>query len=126
MLVLDAFSSDAIPVHLLTREAFDTYARHLKPDSIIAVHVSNRNLDLIPVVAGAMDHLRADMVYIRWSQEPMPFGFHSSSWLLLTHNREFLNSPAILSRAQKPDSPNPTRPMLWTDDYASIFPLIRN
>ncbi|HMK65035.1 MAG TPA: fused MFS/spermidine synthase, partial [Thermodesulfobacteriota bacterium] len=52
LLAVDAFSGDAIPVHLLTREAFGEYFRHLKPDGILAVHVSNMYLDLIPIVAG--------------------------------------------------------------------------
>ena len=53
ILALDAFSGDAIPVHLLTREAFEIYLRHMKPGGIIAVHISNRHLDLEPVVAGS-------------------------------------------------------------------------
>src|SRR5262249_5410082 len=116
LLVLDAFTSDAIPVHLLTAEAFDTYARHLKPDGVIAIHVSNRNLDLIPVVAGAMEHLNMDMIYIHWSQHPMPFGFYSSSWLLMTRNHDFLDSPAVRSRASRPDSDSQGQSILWTDD----------
>jgi hypothetical protein len=124
LLVLDAFSSDSIPVHLLTIEAFDIYARHLKAGGVIAVHVSNRNLDLIPVVMGAMEHLEMDMVYIHWTREPMPFGLHHSSWLLLTHNRDFLNLPPILSRAERPDRES-DRTVVWTDDYASVFPLLR-
>ena len=56
VLALDAFSSDAIPVHLLTEEAVEIYLRHLKPDGVLAVHVSNRYLDLEPVVANLAGH----------------------------------------------------------------------
>ena len=51
MLVIDAFAGDAIPVHLLTREAFDIYWRHLKPDGVLAVHISNQYLNLAPIVS---------------------------------------------------------------------------
>jgi len=122
LLVLDAFSSDSIPIHLLTREAFDTYARHLKPDGAIAVHVSNQHLDLIPVVIGAMDHLNMDMVYIHWDHDPMPFGLHPSSWLLMSHNQEFLRSKEVFSRTERPES---VKPIIWTDDYASLLPLLK-
>jgi spermidine synthase len=125
VLVLDAFSSDSIPVHLLTREAFDTYAAHLKPDGVIAVHVSNRHLDLIPVVAADMAHLTMDMVYLYWTEDPMPFGFHSSRWLLMSHNRAFLQSEPIAARASRPDSPFADRLIAWTDDYASLLPIIK-
>src|SRR5205807_5602010 len=61
VLALDAFSSDAIPVHLLTVEAFKTYLRHLKPDGVLAVHISNRYLDLVPVVQQAARHLSLEV-----------------------------------------------------------------
>ncbi|HTB81720.1 MAG TPA: fused MFS/spermidine synthase [Opitutaceae bacterium] len=125
LLVLDAFSSDAVPVHLLTKEAFDTYARHLKPGGVIAVNVSNVNLDLIPVVTGDMEHLNMDMVYIHWTKDPMPFGFHSSGWLLMTHDRVFLESPAIFSHTQRPDSPLASETITWTDDHASVFRILK-
>ena len=65
ILALDAFSSDAIPVHLLTRESFAIYLKHMKPDGVIAVHTSNRNLDLRPVVENLADyfHMRAATIF---------------------------------------------------------------
>ena len=64
LLVLDAFSSDSIPTHLLTQEAFDVYLRHLAPQGAVALHVSNRNLDLAPVVYGLAEHFKLDAVQI--------------------------------------------------------------
>src|SRR5439155_19312438 len=61
VLALDAFSSDAIPVHLLTVEAFKTYLRHLKPGVVLAVHISNRYLDLVPVLQQAARHLSLEL-----------------------------------------------------------------
>ena len=62
LLVLDAFSGDSIPIHLLTQEAFDIYLRHLAPEGALAVHVSNRHLDLAPVVYGLAEHFELDAV----------------------------------------------------------------
>ena len=125
MLVLDAFSSDAIPVHLLTQEAFTSYLRHLKPGGVIAVHTSSKHLDLFPVVFGAVEHLRMGMVYIPWGADPLPWGLCASQWILMTRSREFLFAPSINSRARRPASPSATTPISWTDDYASLFQIIR-
>ena len=65
MLAVDAFSSDAIPVHLITREALGVYLQHVKPDGIVAFHVSNRFLDLIPVVARLAQEHGAHVVLVR-------------------------------------------------------------
>ena len=64
VLVLDAFNSDAIPTHLLTREAFEIYFRHLKPDGVIAVHISNRHLNLIPVMVSMTKQFRCLIINI--------------------------------------------------------------
>ena len=65
VLAVDAFSSDAIPVHLITREALGVYLKHVKPDGIVAFHVSNRFLDLVPVVARLASEHRAHVVIVR-------------------------------------------------------------
>jgi len=124
LLVLDAFSSDAIPVHLITREAFSTYLRHLKTDGIIAVHVSNRYLNLFPVILGASLNFRLAMTYIDWNEDPMPLWYQSSKWILLSRNAEFLNSDPIRQAASLVP-PHSTDPLLWTDDYASLFKIVK-
>ncbi len=84
MLAVDAFSSDAIPVHLLTREAFVLYFRHLKPDGVLAVHVSNKHLDLTPVVKLAAVSLGKDARIVDTDDEANDvFG---STWVLVTAN----------------------------------------
>src|SRR6266852_1300714 len=83
VLALDAFSSDAIPVHLLTVEAFKTYLRHMKPGGILAVHISNRYLDLVPVVQQAARHLSLEVRQVENDDED-DAGVYRSDWMLLS------------------------------------------
>ena len=87
LLALDAFSSDAIPVHLLTREAFEIYERHMKPDGIIAVHISNRYLDLEPVVVNLARHSTTSWP-LSYDENDEEWWVYSSTWMLLTRNDE--------------------------------------
>ena len=90
VLVLDAFSGDAIPVHLLTVEAFAIYLRHLAPEGIIAVHISNRHFDLRPVVEAiaAHDHLATAAIH----SDETSYGGFSSLWVLVTPDRKLLEA----------------------------------
>src|SRR5208282_3940080 len=83
VLVLDAFTSDAIPVHLLTREAFEIYLRHMNPGGIIAVHISNRHLDLEPVVVGLAKGFDLQMVCRETTPDTYGIDFNTE-WILLT------------------------------------------
>src|SRR6185369_2294487 len=83
ILAVDAFSSDAIPVHLLTREAVELYFRHLKPAGILALHISNRYLDLEPVCEGSAQALGKLAMVVDDDGEEAPY-FSSSTWVLLT------------------------------------------
>ena len=122
-LAIDAFSSDAIPVHLLTREAFTIYLDHLKPNGVIAVHISNRHVNLYPVVEAAAQSLGLPMVCIDWHVRPMPAWDEPSRWILLSRDRQFLGSaPIRMAATGRP--PNTPHPVLWTDDYASLFSVI--
>jgi hypothetical protein len=123
LLILDAFSSDTIPVHLLTEEAFTLYLRHLKPDGAIAAHLSNRFLDLLPVMRGVAARLNLQLVHIEWPGDPRLWWLHSSSWALLSRNREFLRAGPILSAAG-PAVTNSASVTLWTDDYTSPLYLL--
>jgi hypothetical protein len=120
ILVLDAFSSDAIPVHLLTREAFEIYLRHMNPGGIIAVHISNRNLDLEPVVVGLADWFHLRMVSRETSTDAEGILF-STQWILLTNNEEFLATPEVQDGAEEITA----RPCYWTDDFSNLFTIIR-
>lgn len=125
VLVVDAFSSDSIPLHLITREALGVYARALAPDGVLLMHISNRYLDLRPVVAA----LGADRGWSAWlrddSGNPAP-GINRSYWVALARDR------ARLARLAAHDPAHPwtvlkPRPgaAVWTDDRSSILPYVR-
>lgn len=121
LLALDAFSSDAVPMHLMTREAFATYGRVLGKRGLLLVHISNRYLDLEPVVAGTARGWMA----ARLSYQPERSGREetASDWIALTRD------PAVLATLIGDGSewlPLPNqKPVPWTDDYASILPVLR-
>ena len=129
LLALDAFSGDAIPVHLLTREAFELYARHLKTNGIIAVHISNRYLDLEPVIVNLARHFNYKLAVISYDEDDVDeevesdWWMYSSTWVLLTHSEEIVNSPAISSAASALKT-NAVKIPLWTDDFASLFQVM--
>ena len=121
VLVIDAFSGDAIPVHLLTREAFALYARHLKPDGILAVHISNRHLDLAPVVADAAAFLHYDAREVLTDDDDDRYCFNTR-WVLISAAPRFFDRPQFEASLRPP--PNPAlRP--WTDDYSNILSVLK-
>jgi MFS family permease len=115
VLVLDAFSSDAIPIHLLTREAFAVYLRHLAPNGVLAVHMSNLHFDLRPVIEASADAHHLAMVTI--DSEATNYGGIGSNWELLSPNADALKTVWI----RKGASATSVRRVLWTDDHASLF-----
>jgi len=122
VLAIDAFSSDAIPVHLLTREALDVYlARLARPDGILAIHISNRNLDLAPVVKGLAQAGRlASTVIDVEKKDDTNWG---STWVLLARDRSVLDRSGLLTPSSLP---KPTRNVrLWTDDYSNLFQVLK-
>ena len=125
VLVLDAFSSDSIPMHLLTREAFEIYFRHLKRDGVIAVHISNQHLNLLPVTMGLAKHFRLMIMDIAWDEPSRPWWFSSSNWVVMSRNETFMTSKSVLSHAVLMSHQDTDNPILWTDDYASLLPIIR-
>lgn len=120
VLAVDAFSSDSIPVHLLTREAFQLYLRRLDEESgVLALHVSNRYLDLVPVVWRLAQELGLAGVVIESPKGEMEW---ESTWVLLARSRKTLAASAITAAA----SPKvPTAGPLWTDDYSNLFQVLR-
>jgi hypothetical protein len=122
VLVLDAFSGDSIPAHLLTKEAFEIYRPHVAPGGVIAVHITNRYLYLAPVIKGLAEHFGLDTVRIDTPRDDSRAIGHSD-WMMLTNNQDFL-------RAVKPSPPEKagddfTVP-LWTDKYNNLFQILRN
>jgi hypothetical protein len=120
VLAIDAFISDAIPTHLLTTEAFATYRRHLKPDGVLAVHVTNRYIDLAPVVAAAAASWHATAKMFAVSDNPDLDG-NSSDWILITSRPDFFSQPELSDADELP----PAIPMAWTDDYSSVWRQMR-
>jgi spermidine synthase len=118
VLAIDAFSSDAIPIHLLTKEAFQTYWQHLREGGILVVHISNRFLNLQPVVrrlAAEAGH-RAMLVS---NSDDDAHGISASSWVIVTSNDEFLELNEI-QRAKNDWHDG----LLWTDDFSSVFEIL--
>jgi hypothetical protein len=128
VLVVDAFNGDLVPFHLLTKEAFELYLKHLRgQDSIIAVHVSNRTMDLASVIAKEAEHfhLRAAYVIAPGNQNPMvPDGlFLTNHWILLSRTSRVLSLPAI-SQVSSPIPVGHVVP-LWTDDHSNLLQILR-
>jgi hypothetical protein len=119
LIALDAYISDAVPVHLLTREAAEMYLAHLDHGGLIALHISNRHLDLGPVVAALADAL--GLVCLDQNATPSPSaaarGASPSHWAILARRREDLGALADDPRWHPPGP----RRVLWTDDAASIM-----
>jgi hypothetical protein len=125
LLVLDAFSSDAIPVHLMTREALDLYLRRLDADGLLAFHISNRHLDLQPVLA-ALAAERGLVALVRRDSrttEASERGQFPSEWLVMARRRESFASLASDPRWETPPVPAGTR--IWADDYSDILAVLR-
>ena len=124
VLVLDAFSGDAIPAHLLTMEAFKIYEKHLRKDGIIAIHISNRYLNLYPVVAGLAEGNGYGMVCIDTDYGDS-FGQDeaSSSWCLMTTDRAFIKQPSIQALSSD-DYYNDASPIQWTDQYSNLLEVL--
>ncbi|MGH8759294.1 MAG: spermidine synthase [Burkholderiales bacterium] len=121
VLLVDAFSGDSVPIHLLTREAFAQYFRHLKPNGVLAVHITNRFLDLRPVVKTAADHFAKDVRLVDSDGIPEKLVLRSR-WALMSSDAAFFKHPA-LSSATTLDVQSNFRP--WKDDYSSIFSVMK-
>jgi hypothetical protein len=116
LLILDAFSSDAIPVHLLTREALQIYLSKLSADGVLAFHISNRHLDLRPVLGA----LAADLGLTAYGQIDAVMdraaGHMSSSWLVMARDARAVSALASDSRWTRPQAGSD----VWTDDYSNV------
>lgn len=122
LLVLDAFSGDTMPLHLLTKEAFEIYLKHLKQDGIMAINVSNRYFDLDLEVYRLADEFNLGTALIEDRGDAIQS--YDSIWMLLTRERDFLNLPAIAARsAQRPSIP--TSLPVWTDDFSNLLQILK-
>lgn len=124
LLIIDAFSGDAVPTHLLTREAFEVYLNHLKPNGILAMHITNTHLDLYPVVHKLADHFGCShrRIYHPGNYNKL---LYRTYYMLITQDEQFLSQ----TQDQIKDLPDYLRrerqvPM-WTDDYTNLTSLLR-
>ena len=121
VLAVDAFSSDSIPVHLLTKEAMQLFFRHLAPGGILAVHISNRYLDLAPVVQGESDAL-GKMARLVDTEDETAQDVFAATWVLVTSPESgFDESVMSASTPIKPER----KVRLWTDDYSNLFQILK-
>jgi hypothetical protein len=137
LLVVDAFNSDSVPVHLLTKEAMALYLHRLRPDGLLLVQISNFSLDLTPVVMGLADHFH--LYGARFTsprpgyvadpateQFPLPGIGHfvtGAQWIVLSRGQSFFEQPEVIERMDRDVSFAPVP--LWTDDYSNLFRVLR-
>ena len=121
VLVIDAFSSDAIPVHLITREAMMVYLKHVKPDGVIAFHVTNRFLRLAPVVKRIADEFGLASALIIDDADDSDLA--KTDWMLVTRNAARLKVEPIAGAASEIPAINGLR--LWTDDFNNLFQILK-
>lgn len=121
VLVVDAFSGDAIPLHLLTTQALALYRRHLAPGGIIAFHISNRHVDLEPPVALLAQSAGMHVAAITTPSNDERNEF-TATWMLLSENADFFAQPEIARAAHQPGTIPGLRP--WTDDFSSLLPVL--
>jgi spermidine synthase len=124
LLAVDAFSSDAIPVHLITREALAVYLRHVKPDGIVAFHVSNRFLNLVPVVGRIAQENGAHAVLITDSGDDGEEDHTVTDWVLVSRDPAALKAPQI--EAASPEAPEEKAGWrTWSDDYSNLVQILK-
>jgi hypothetical protein len=122
VLVLDTFSSDSIPVHLVTKEAFALYLKHLAPDGMIAAHVTNLHLDLQPVFWQLAKYYSLSIARVNYEGDIN--GGYASHWILLSRDSTLLQTPAIQARSVNLTGYS-TDIKLWTDDYSNLFQILK-
>jgi SAM-dependent methyltransferase len=120
VLVVDAFSSDAIPVHLITAQALGIYRRHMKPGGVIAFHVTNRYLNLAPVVDALA---RAEGMHAVQIADTPDAPASSSDWMLLSDDEESLDKPELTEAAKEVEVHKDWR--LWTDDFNNLVQVLK-
>jgi SAM-dependent methyltransferase len=120
MIALDAFSGDSIPVHLLTREAFEMYFERLAPGGVVIIHVTNRYLDIASVVASLAANLHKPLIVVHNSLD-VASHIQAADWAILADRREDLADLEPFSNT----SVSPHKAPVWTDDYSNLFEILR-
>jgi SAM-dependent methyltransferase/MFS family permease len=121
LLAIDAFSSDSIPVHLITREAMAVYLRHMKPDGVIAFHITNRFLRLGPVVKRIADEMGLQVTMV--DDDAKDSDLSSTDWVLVTRSKTLFENPDIAEYTSDVED-IPGLPV-WTDDFNNLFQILK-
>jgi hypothetical protein len=119
LLAVDAFSGDAIPVHLITKEAIELYWQHLNSDGVLALHISNRVVDLSPVVTRIAEALGYKVLLIKNKANDLRHT-NRATWMLMTNNPAFLRQVVSLNKHTYLPDAGP----LWTDDFSSVYEVL--
>ena len=123
ILVIDAFSSDSIPVHLITREALAVYRRHMQPDGIIAFHLTNRYLDLPPVVKLLAEAQGMPSVLVSHDPPEEDERYSRTDWMLITSDQAFLQTKAVQRAESEVEVPAGLSP--WSDDFNNLLRILK-
>ncbi len=121
LLAIDAFSSDSIPVHLITREAMAVYLRHMKPDGVIAFHITNRFLRLGPVVKRIADEMGLQVTMVE--DDAKDSDLSSTDWVLVTRSKTLFENPDIAEYTSDVED-IPGLPV-WTDDFNNLYQILK-
>lgn len=122
ILAMDAFNGDSIPVHLLTIQAVNLYLQHIKPGGVLAVNISNRFINLAPMLFKIAEHFELGIIIIH-SNEERPASY-PAVWALLSTNQAFFERTEI-QKAADPPPEIPPEARLWTDDYSNLLPYLQ-
>jgi spermidine synthase len=121
-LVVDAFSGDSIPNHLLTTEAFELYWQHLADDGVLAIHISNTHLELTPLVRGLAEQSNTRALYFK--HQAAQDESHSAQWVLISNNERFMDNPIVKKFVtQWPLSAD--KNLVWTDNYSNLLSVLK-
>ena len=120
--LLMRFSSDSIPVHLLTLEAFELYWEHLSEDGLLVLHISNNHLDLLPLVATLSERIGKKMQHFYSASDDS--NEHTAEWVVMTNNKDFYTDEEVASKSTYFKLNNEQK-VLWTDAYSNLLSVIK-
>ena len=124
VLAIDAFSGDAIPIHLLTHEAFEVYFKHLNPAGVLAIHISNIHFNLDPLIYNMAKEFKMDSILIEESSDSS-IGVKGSSWVLISKNQDFLQHERVIPYITPWSDEIKEFEIIWTDDYSNVVKLLK-
>ena len=121
VLAIDAFSGDSVPVHLLTKEAFALYLKHLKKDGILAMHISSKYLQLENVISGMTNVFKIGSQYVKTRKNGKK-NISRTTWVLLSNNLQFLSYSKVVKYVTP--WPDNLDNVIWTDDFSNLVRVL--